>query len=152
MGRRWTSSTGNVTGAGTLSPGSSPGLISFGGDLTRLGSSVLQMELAGTNAGAYDPISLAGALTAGGTLNVSLIESLFPQTGDVFKLLSYGSVAGGFSQINLPGNACNWDTGHLLAAPSDPLAGSIIFIPKPASAMLIAFGCTVLAARRRRDS
>ena len=146
---------GSVTNSGTIAPGNSAGLITVSGALTLLNSSVLNMELAGTNSGSLDQLFASGALTANGTLNVLLIDGFVPTAGDVFKLFDYGSVFGAFSVTNLP-VGYTWDTSHLLADPSDPLHGDLLFgvapIPEPSTWALIGIGLAALPLRRRRRS
>ena len=109
------------------------------------------MELAGTNSDQFDQINIGGKLTAGGELTVSLIDGFSPAPSEWFDLFDYASVTGSFSQINLPnlGAAGFWDTSHLLAAPSDPRSGSILFLPEPATGALFVAGLALCAGRRR---
>jgi len=143
----------SLTNAGTIMPGNSPGILTVTGDATMLESSLILMELAGTNSDLFDQIVIGGMLTADGELTVSLIDGFWPARGDWFDLFDYSAVTGSFSQINLPnlGGPNYWDTSHLLAPPSDPRSGSILFLPEPAtSALLLAGGVVCLGRRRSR--
>jgi hypothetical protein len=113
------SGPGSFTGTGTavflasLSPGSSPAIVNFAGNVT-LGTS-LAMEIGGITAGTnYDRLNVAGQLAIGGELTVSLISGFTPGPGASFDLLNWGSVAGTFSSISLPAlSVGQWDTSEL---------------------------------------
>jgi T5SS/PEP-CTERM-associated repeat protein len=138
---------GAATNFGGISPGHSTGLLIFNDDLTLADSSVLDMEIEGP--GTNDHVDITGLLTAGGWLNVSFINGYAPTNGAVFDLFDFGASSGVFSQTNLPTYAgTRWDTSHLYAPASDPLSGSIIFIPEPSSGLLLALGVGALATRR----
>ena len=145
------SGEGSFTGGGTnfveggLAPGSSPGTMSFDGNLVLGASSTTLMELAGTATGEYDRLVVAGELTLGGNLEVELIDNFIPQVGDVFDLfvLEPGvEFQGSFSNIELPLiNNGVWDTsGSIFVFP----------VPEPSSFALALAGLTFLTLRRRR--
>jgi hypothetical protein len=130
------SGNGSFTGGGTavflasLSPGNSPGSISFGGDVALVGGSSLNMELfSDTPATGYDQIDVAGTLSIGGILSVALIGGFMPAIGSSFNLLDWGTLEGTFSAINLPALATGqWDTSQLyttgvLSVIASPLGG-----------------------------
>ena len=54
---------------GSLSPGNSPGSMSFAGDVALGSGSTTLMELAGTGAGEYDQL-IAGTVQIAGSLNL----------------------------------------------------------------------------------
>ena len=58
---------------------------------------------------------MAGALTAGGTLGISLVSGFQPIAGDSFDILDWGSLNGSFSAIQLPafGGGLAWNTSQL---------------------------------------
>jgi hypothetical protein len=133
-----------------MNPGNSPGTLNVQGDLTLLSSTVLDMELRGTATNEFDRLLVSGAFTADGILDVMLLDGFLPQPGDQFDLLNYASVSGGFDSMNLPFGVGSWDTTHLLANPSDPLSGTIIYIPEPSVSALMALGLAALGMRRRK--
>lgn len=143
---------GDLTLGGTLSPGSSPGLLTITGDLTLEDGSETLMELAGAGIGQYDQVAVGGLLRIGGLIEVTLTNGFRPNPGDTFNLFDYGSVTGSFSQVNLPTviGPADWDTQHLDTDPSDPLAGSIIFIPEPGAGGLLLCSLAILALRRHQ--
>ncbi len=88
-----------VNNGGTISPGSSPGLMTVTGDLTMSSGNIL-IELAGTARGTdYDAIDVTGALTLAGTLNVVLYGEFMPEYYDEFEILTAGTVSGVFDLI-----------------------------------------------------
>jgi probable HAF family extracellular repeat protein len=101
------SGNGNVGGGavqalGDLLPGSSPGLMAFGGDLTLGPLTNLEIQIAGLMPGSqYDQLTVAGDLTLGGMLNVSFL-SLFPLSpGQVFEIIDVdGSTNGIFTGLS----------------------------------------------------
>jgi hypothetical protein len=116
------SGSGSFTGTGTavflasLSPGSSPASVSFAGGATLGGGTSLVMELGGTTAGnGYDRIQVAGELSIGGVLAVSLIGGFVPGAGTMFDILDWGSLSGTFSSLQLPTLPVtySWDTSQL---------------------------------------
>lgn len=104
--------TGTIGGAttvnGSLAPGASPGVLTFSSTLTLAGTT--NLELNGSTRGTtYDGINVAGALTYGGTLNVTFGSS-FLAGGESFSLFTAAdgtsipaSVTGSFASINLLG-------------------------------------------------
>ena len=58
---------------------------------------------------------ISGAVTLGGALQVSLINSFSPTWGNSFDILDWGTVGGVFSTLTLPGlNAgLSWNTSQL---------------------------------------
>jgi len=107
---------GNVFLEGDTRPGFSPGLMSFGGDVSLGPQSSLEIQIAGTAPGTgYDRIEVAGALELGGALRVSFIDGVVSQAGDVFDVWDAGSVSGAFSSVSLPALSAGlfWQTGRL---------------------------------------
>jgi len=107
---------GEVQALGGLQPGTSPGTMSFGGDLTMGPSTNLEIELGGTTPGAqFDRIDIVGMATLAGTLEVLLVDigggEFAPTAGESFEILAAsGGVSGIFDSIIPP-----------------PLTGSLLF-------------------------
>jgi hypothetical protein len=103
--------TGKINGqsltcnGGTLSPGYSPGKLTFN-DSQDLTNGILDMELngVGTAGTDYDQIVVTGQATLGGTLAVTV--NYTPTIGDQFTILSATSVSGTFSSVT--GLAIGW--------------------------------------------
>ncbi len=95
--------SGSLLNAGTVAPGSSPGILTIDGNFTQSGTGALNMELGGADAGTgYDRLAISGAASLGGTLNVSLTNGYTPAPGTVYVLLTHGSRSGAFASTNLP--------------------------------------------------
>ena len=94
---------GDVYFEGDITPGNSPGLETFGGDVHFGAVSTLVIELAGVALGThYDSLDVAGEATLGGELEVELLDGFEPALGDVFTILSASSIAGTFDTLTLP--------------------------------------------------
>lgn len=92
----------NLTNAGTVSPGSSPGTITIDGDYTQESSGTLSIELGGTTPDIeHDQLIVTGNAILDGTLQVNLIEPYTPVLGDTFTILTYGSYTGSFNSLEL---------------------------------------------------
>jgi len=76
-------------------------------------SGAIEIELA--SAASYDKLAVDGSLTAGGNLNVSLVNSYKPAKGSSFDILDWGTLSGAFSTLQLPdlNGRIIWDTSHL---------------------------------------
>ncbi|MDO9084960.1 MAG: hypothetical protein Q7U53_02030 [Anaerolineaceae bacterium] len=123
----------NLVNAGTVSPGTSPGIITVDGDYTQDSSGTLEIELDGTTPGSgYDQLVVTGAATLGGSLDVSLIPGFSPIAGQSFTIMTYASHTGEFDTENLPPLSGDLDwiveygsTALLLRIPSSIPIGSI---------------------------
>ena len=101
---------------GDLSPGNSPGNLTFGGDVVLGPSSATLIELAGTDTGEYDQLLIAGDLQIGGQLQVDLLDGFIPEAGDRFDILDFATQSGSFAAMNLPvlEGGLAWDTSQVL--------------------------------------
>ena len=142
--------TGNmaVGGQGTLAIGSSPGTMTFAGDLGLNTGSVSNFEINGFTFGNYDLARAAAAGTQtvsfnGGTLNL-LFQSGFSTNGTV-KIFDFVAYAGsGFTSVVPTG----LDPGF--TASFDATNGLVTVIPEPdIAALLGGFGVLALLRRRR---
>ncbi|MEO1497014.1 MAG: PEP-CTERM sorting domain-containing protein [Planctomycetota bacterium] len=95
--------TGTVIMEGDLKPGSSPGLMAFGGDLVLGDQSTTEIELGGLTPGTQsDQITVVDELALDGDLTVSLLPGYTSTLGDTFDLLTAASISGVFDSITLP--------------------------------------------------
>lgn len=94
--------TAAVDNAGTVAPGSSPGTLTIDGDYDQIDDGTLEMELAGTDDGAFDVLEATGTATLDGELQVELIGGFEPEVGDTFEILTADAVTGTFSTESLP--------------------------------------------------
>lgn len=91
-------------------------LITYGGDVVLGNFTTTTMELGGTTRGTqYDAIDVAGKLTLGGTLTVTLINSFSPALGNSFNLFDWGTKAGTFTTVNVPAlnTGLTWNQSNL---------------------------------------
>jgi hypothetical protein len=93
---------GNLSNSGTLAPGNSPGDYTVTGDYTASGTAIHNFEVAGTSVSTYDRLLCNGAVTPGGTLNVSLVDGFIPTTDHDLTIIT-GTINGTFSTVNIPG-------------------------------------------------
>jgi len=136
-----------VTNAGTIGPGHSPGILGFSSNLTLMSGSWLVLEIAGTNAGAYDRLLVDGVLSAGGTLAVTNLGWTFA-AGDTFDLLDFAAFSGNFDTMSLPtlSGGLLWDTS--LFGTQGLL--SVMPVPEPTALMAMGAGLVFLLVFRRR--
>ena len=84
------------------------GTLSFGSTLTLAAGSTCAVTISGTSSN--DRVVATGALTAGGTIAVTLAAGYTPVTGNTFDIADFGSLGGApaFSFTN--SSATDWDT------------------------------------------
>ncbi len=144
---------GQVQNYGVLSPGNSPGPLTIVGDLINPG--VLEFEIASTSL--FDSLEVTGLLDLdGGMVAIVLLDGFMPSEGDLFPLLSFGSLTGtfgfDFSQAAL-GPGLEWDTSNLLTSGALGVAqmpGADSAVPEPGSATLLGLAAGAAWLRRRR--
>lgn len=103
--------SGTVMFLNTFSPGASPAAVSFGGNMVLAGSSNLLIELAGTTPSTqYDTLSVTGAASLAGGLDVDLLSGFVPSPGNSFQFIgAIGGVNGTFNNVSLPTlSGANW--------------------------------------------
>lgn len=147
---------GNTVVVGALSPGNSPGLLTFEGDLTLSGTALF--EITGTSRGSlYDAVDVGGALTYGGTLTIDFSS---PFAGS-FNLFQFESYAGSFDNIFLTGgyegqltkNGSTWSTTiNGVDFTFLDTSGVLNVVPEPSTYALLVLSGLGLAAHviRRR--
>jgi autotransporter-associated beta strand protein len=95
------SGTGTVGGATTVN-GTLEGRLNFGSTLALAGTTNLVVN--GFNTGEFDVITVTGAATLGGVLNITVNASA-PASGTTIKLINAASYSGDFTQpVNVPSN------------------------------------------------
>ena len=114
LGGNGTISGVTTIGAGAfLSPGNSPGVLTFADNLILASTSTTTMEISGTDRGtSYDGITMSGSsaksLTFGGTLNLVFGTAVSDTvTAGVYDLFALGNVgqSGAFSSVSISGTA-----------------------------------------------
>jgi autotransporter-associated beta strand protein len=95
-----TGRVGSLSGAGTISPGLSPGMLSSG-HVTLASDTTLRIELNGTSVGSgYDQLNVGGTVSLAGNLEVSL--GFTPAPNDTFTIINNNAddaVAGAFNGL-----------------------------------------------------
>jgi len=102
----------NVTNAGTISPGASPGRFDIMGRLVLTESSRLQLEIGGYAQSEVDFLSVTGSVTVGGGLSVSFINNFASvmTNGASFTLLtSANPITGAFANVASGGQLTTTD-------------------------------------------
>jgi autotransporter-associated beta strand protein len=99
--------TGTINGAatvnGNLRPGNSPGVLTFGSNLSLTSTASITMEINGTTRGTqYDGINVTGPLVYGGSLTFDF-GSAFLLGGESFSLFNAGSTTAGLSAVAFSG-------------------------------------------------
>lgn len=150
---------GSTTVQGTLFPGSSPGVITFGSNLT-LSDAITVLEIQGTTRGAtYDGINVGSVLTYDGTLQFSITSGLANNT--TYDLFSFGSKIGEFDTLIFSGGVytSTWaeqtpgiwtsSTGTQLLT-FTTASGDLTVIPEPRITLLFVSAVAAISWRRRR--
>ncbi len=106
-----------VSSGGMLSPGNSPGVLTFSNSLTLNSSSTNIFEISKSPL-TNDAAKVLGALTCGGTLIVTNIGATALAAGDRFKLFNAASYSGAFASVILPSlpAGLGWNTNALNTA------------------------------------
>lgn len=98
-----TISPGNVSiiQQGTIRPGGSAGRLSINDSVVNEPSSELDIEIGGASPGTgHDQLSVQGALTVDGTLNITLLNGYQPQPGTRYVIATCDGRSGTFDLIN----------------------------------------------------
>ena len=135
---------GDYVFLGTFAPGNSPAVVNFDGNLTFGADGVLEVEIFGTELGAFDQLNVVGDVTADGSLQVILGNDFLPQIGDEFTFLTASSIVGGFDYDTFV--ASNGVSLDLVASPTSL---RLVAVPEPATLALAGVG-GLLTLRRRR--
>jgi hypothetical protein len=95
------SGPGDVYLEADITPGSSPGLAEFGGNIHLGPLANLEIEIAGTNRGdEYDALNIAGMALLDGSLDVSVLSGFMPAVGDSFEIIDItGARSGTFAGL-----------------------------------------------------
>jgi len=104
---------GNLTVNGTLVPGAGIGILTCSNNVNLQPGSTTAMQI-NQSLGTNSQLVCAGAMTFGGTLNVTNLGGALT-AGNSFKIFSAASFAGSFSALNLPplGPGLAWNTSAL---------------------------------------
>jgi fibronectin-binding autotransporter adhesin len=136
---------------GKVSPGDSPGQLTINGNYTQSGgTSVFDVVLGGNTPGTdYSLLTIAGAASLAGTMEVDLYDGFAPHVGDQFTFLTAGmGVTGGFSKLTSNngqfGYTVDYGTGD------NVVEITVTSVPEPGCAAIAAYATMLLVRRRRR--
>jgi len=141
---------GNISNAGTLAPGNSPGVLNIKGDYTQMVAGTFLAELAGAVPGLYDQVNIGGNAFLAGTLDVELDPGFVVQIGESFILMTYGAEKGQFSLVDLPTLAAGeqWLLSYNQTTLTLTVEQGTTQTPEPASLLLAMAGIGGVFLRR----
>jgi hypothetical protein len=90
-----------INSGGTLNAGASPGALIIEGTYAQQVGGAMLVEINGILPSQYDRVTVTGAATLGGTLNVA--HNFTPDAGQTFDVLVAASLTGTFANVNAPG-------------------------------------------------
>ncbi len=139
---------GSATVAGTLQPGLSAGALAFTADLGLAADSDWFVEIGGTDVADFDRLLVAGNLTAGGNILLSLIDGFAPSAGETFDIADFTTFTNGGYTFDISG--AQLDPGLEWDLSSFPATGTIAVIPEPATTATLVAALALLTLPRRR--
>lgn len=97
--------SGNLTVAGTLAPGSSPGRLTLAAGLTLGGTATIAIEVNGTvQAVDHDHLVVNSAVALDGSLSVSISTGYTPAAGSVYTVMTANALSGSFLNVTNGGD------------------------------------------------
>jgi hypothetical protein len=130
---------------GTVSPGNSPGILTIAGSYTQQSGGSFLVELGGYTAGSqFDQLDVTGAANLAGTIDVDLINGFTPNVGDHFDVMLRNGGSGAFSTLTTEDPGLVYSVQYF----NDRVQITILNVPEPASALLVA--CTIPLLNKRR--
>lgn len=160
----WVSSTGTLTGgggvivadvenAGTVAPGNSPGTLHVTGNYTQTATGILEIEIAGTEAGLqYDQLLVSGNVFLNGALALTILDDFSFGLNQRFGIIQGQSISGIFDGL-AHGSLVGTFNGIDLFIEYNPLGEvALVSIPEPSTyaAILAFFTAGLILIRRRR--
>jgi hypothetical protein len=92
---------GALVNSGQLTPGNPPQVLTVDGSCAQLAPGVLYIHLGGTTPGTgFSQLQATGAVTLGGTLDLTLVNGFDPNPGDAFEIVTSPAITGQFTAIN----------------------------------------------------
>jgi uncharacterized repeat protein (TIGR03803 family) len=92
---------GTVANGGAVAPGNPMGTLTVNGSYAQSASGALNIEIGGMTAGSqYDQLAITGGASLNGTLNIVFTNGFLPHIGDLFTILTCGSLTGTFPTVN----------------------------------------------------
>lgn len=155
-----------IANNGTLAPGQSAGLLTFGSSLTLAGAdSKVEMEIDGSARGAlggYDALNIGTSILYGGDLIFSIDSSIADGTYDLFSFTTQSGTfdtvlfggAGPYSGV-FTNSGGTWSAiagGQLFSFEQATGDLTVTVVPEPSSLVLLALGLPLLLRRVRRPN
>jgi fibronectin-binding autotransporter adhesin len=135
---------GGVTNSGHISQGPLTGILHIAGPFTQTAGGALDIRIGGLAPGSgYDQLSTIGAIVAG-QLNVTLLPGFTPPLGSTYTIVQAEQMSGSFTTVALP----TIESGLSFNVIYSFNSVTLVTVPAPSSAALLATG--LLAMRRRR--
>jgi hypothetical protein len=148
---------GDVDNQGTLAPGSSPGEIVVNGAYVQEDTGRLAVEIAGTVAAEeFDLLTVNGAVSLDGLLDVALLDDFVPAASDRFVILTSTNLNGTFDNaVIATGGRVFFPGGRfdVLYGTTSVTLTNFTAVPEPAgavAALFLAAGATIVRRPRRR--
>jgi len=92
---------GNVTNEGAVSPGAPTGTLAVSGSYTQTAAAALNIDVGGPDGdNGFGRLTITGAATLAGTLNISLAPDFKPSLGSTFEVMTFTGRIGSFAAIN----------------------------------------------------
>ena len=101
---------GNFVNHGVIAPGFSPGTLNFAGDVTLAETSILEMEVFGSQPGQFDVLNVSGNLELGGSVEIDFGDFV-PQADDEIEFLVVDNMTGEFDNVTIGGSGVSNDGG-----------------------------------------
>jgi fibronectin-binding autotransporter adhesin len=152
----------SIQSGATLAPGNSPGTLHTG-DLTLEAGSTLSLEFASPTLA--DQVSVTGAVTLNGDIELSLSLGYLPTTANVFTIIANDSndsveTFGGLALFAIGGNqltegetftasGAEWTISYTGGSGNDI---TLSVIPEPSSSLFLMAGLALMLRRRKRAS
>ncbi len=94
---------GNLTNAGEVDLGSTPGTLTVNCNYSQTSAGALAIKVGGATAGSlFDQVDVTGTAALNGTLNATLINGFAPTLEESFDVLNFASASGSFATFNSP--------------------------------------------------
>lgn len=140
---------GDVTNAGLVSPGNSPGTLEVIGSYTQTDTGTLHVEIAGLGQDSFDLLTVQDAALLDGRLTVALLDGFTPSPSDAFTVLAADVLAGAFDnapdKITIPQG-----TFDVVYDGDSVTLTNFVAVPEPAATVILLLASPLLIGRRRR--
>ena len=140
---------GDVTNAGVVSPGNSPGTLAIIGSYTQTDTGSLHVEIGGKGADSFDLLTVAEDAALDGRLTVELLGGYVPSADDRFTVLAADALEGVFD--NAPDTiTIAQGTFDVVYDGESVTLANFVAVPEPAAALLLLASPLLIGRRRRR--